>query len=53
MTSDKIPREINGMDDRLKSRFSWGLSIQVDPPDKETRVAILLKNRFQQALMFH
>lgn len=43
MTSDKIPREINGMDDRLKSRFSWGLSIQVDPPDKETRVAILLK----------
>ena len=43
MTSDRIPREINGMDDRLKSRFSWGLSIQVDPPDKETRVAILLK----------
>lgn len=43
MTSDRIPKEINGMDDRLKSRFSWGLSIQVDPPDKETRVAILLK----------
>jgi len=43
MTSDKIPKEINGMDDRLKSRFSWGLSLQVDPPDKETRVAILLK----------
>lgn len=42
MTSDRIPREINGMDDRLKSRFSWGLSIQVDPPDKETRIAILL-----------
>ncbi|MBN4688767.1 DnaA ATPase domain-containing protein, partial [Escherichia coli] len=40
MTSDRIPKEINGMDDRLKSRFSWGLSIQVDPPDKETRVAI-------------
>lgn len=43
MTSDRIPKEITGMDDRLKSRFSWGLSIQVDPPDKETRVAILLK----------
>ncbi|MES2909247.1 MAG: chromosomal replication initiator protein DnaA [Pseudomonadota bacterium] len=43
MTSDRIPKEINNMDDRLKSRFSWGLSIQVDPPDKETRVAILLK----------
>ncbi|MEK6789148.1 MAG: chromosomal replication initiator protein DnaA [Pseudomonadota bacterium] len=43
MTSDRIPKEISHMDDRLKSRFSWGLSIQVDPPDKETRVAILLK----------
>lgn len=43
MTSDRIPKEISNMDDRLKSRFSWGLSIQVDPPDKETRVAILLK----------
>jgi chromosomal replication initiator protein len=43
MTSDRVPRDISGMDDRLKSRFSWGLSIQVDPPDKETRVAILLK----------
>lgn len=43
MTSDRIPRDISDMDDRLKSRFSWGLSIQVDPPDKETRVAILLK----------
>lgn len=43
MTSDRIPKEISGMDDRLKSRFAWGLSIQVDPPDKETRVAILMK----------
>lgn len=43
MTSDRVHKEIHGMDDRLKSRFSWGLSIQVEPPDKETRVAILLK----------
>ena len=43
MTSDRIPKDINNMDDRLKSRFSWGLSIQVDPPDKETRIAILMK----------
>lgn len=50
MTSDRIPREINGMDDRLKSRFSWGLSIQVDPPDKETRIAILLKKSLSAGL---
>lgn len=43
LTSDRYPKEIEKIEDRLKSRFSWGLSIAVEPPDVETRVAILLK----------
>ncbi|MGF7452814.1 chromosomal replication initiator protein DnaA [Pasteurella bettyae] len=43
LTSDRYPREIEKIDDRLKSRFSWGLSIAIEPPDLETRVAILMK----------
>lgn len=43
LTSDRYPREIEKIDDRLKSRFSWGLSIAIEPPELETRVAILLK----------
>lgn len=41
LTSDRFPKEIKDLDDRLKSRFSWGLSVAVEPPDLETRVAIL------------
>ena len=44
LTCDFYPKEINGLDDRLKSRFGWGLPIAIDPPDLETRVAIL-KNK--------
>jgi chromosomal replication initiator protein len=43
LTSDKFPREINDLDQRLKSRFAWGLTLQVEPPELETRVAILMK----------
>jgi chromosomal replication initiator protein len=43
LTSDKFPREINDLDERLKSRFAWGLTLQVEPPELETRVAILMK----------
>ncbi len=43
LTCDKYPREIKGLEERLKSRFSWGLPVTVEPPDLETRVAILLK----------
>ncbi len=43
LASDKYPKEISDVDDRLKSRLSWGLTIQVEPPELETRVAILLK----------
>lgn len=42
MTSDRYPKEIEGLEDRLKSRFSWGLTVVVDPPELETRVAILM-----------
>lgn len=43
MTSDTFPKEIVGMDSRLISRFGWGLTIAIEPPELEMRVAILLK----------
>ena len=42
MTCDRYPKEINGMEERLKSRFGWGLTVAIEPPDLETRVAILM-----------
>ncbi|MCX7123856.1 MAG: chromosomal replication initiator protein DnaA, partial [Gammaproteobacteria bacterium] len=42
MTCDRYPKEINGLEERLKSRFGWGLTVGIDPPDLETRVAILI-----------
>lgn len=47
LTSDKFPKEIKGLDERLKSRFSWGLTVAVEPPELETRVAILMKKAEQ------
>ena len=43
MTGDRLPREVENLDDRLQSRLVWGLSVEVEPPDVETRVAILRK----------
>nr|WP_206384325.1 MULTISPECIES: chromosomal replication initiator protein DnaA [Vibrio] len=43
LTSDRYPKEINGVEDRLKSRFGWGLTVAIEPPELETRVAILMK----------
>jgi chromosomal replication initiator protein len=43
MTSDRYPKEIDGLEERLKSRFGWGLAIAVEPPEFEMRVAILMK----------
>ncbi len=43
ITCDTYPSQIEGMDDRLKSRFSWGLTVEIQPPELEMRVAILLK----------
>jgi chromosomal replication initiator protein len=47
LTCDKYPKEIEGLEDRLKSRFSWGLPIAIEPPDLETRTAILIKKAQQ------
>ncbi|SVD41984.1 uncharacterized protein METZ01_LOCUS394838, partial [marine metagenome] len=41
ITSDRFPKEIRGLEDRLKSRFGWGLTVSIDPPELETCVAIL------------
>jgi chromosomal replication initiator protein len=43
LTCDKYPKEITGLEERLKSRFGWGLPVSIEPPDMETRAAILMK----------
>ncbi|GAB6067081.1 chromosomal replication initiator protein DnaA [Methylothermus subterraneus] len=47
LTCDRYPKEIKGLEERLKSRFGWGLSVAIEPPDLETRVAILLSKAEQ------
>lgn len=42
LTSDRYPKEIAGVEERLKSRFGWGLTVAIEPPELETRVAILM-----------
>ncbi len=43
LTCDRFPKEVDGLDDRLKSRFAWGLSVAIEPPELETRAAILMR----------
>ncbi len=43
LSSDKPPRDMKTLDDRLKSRFEWGMTVDINPPDYETRMAILRK----------
>jgi len=47
LTCDRYPKEIKGLEERLKSRFGWGLTVAVDPPELETRAAILMKKAAQ------
>ncbi len=47
LTSDRYPKEIDGVEERLKSRFGWGLTVAVEPPELETRVAILISKAEQ------
>tara|TARA_B100000427_G_scaffold139442_1_gene115986 strand:- start:60 stop:674 length:615 start_codon:yes stop_codon:yes gene_type:complete len=47
LTCDRYPKEIDGLEDRLKSRLGWGLPVVIDPPELETRVAILLSKAEQ------
>ena len=43
LTCDKYPKEIDGLEERLKSRLGWGLPVIIDPPELETRAAVLLQ----------
>jgi chromosomal replication initiator protein len=47
LTSDRYPKEISGVEERLKSRFGWGLTVAIEPPELETRVAILMRKAEQ------
>jgi len=50
LTCDRYPKEINGVEERLKSRFGWGLTVAVEPPELETRVAILMSKAEQSQI---
>lgn len=50
LTSDRFPKEINGIEERLQSRFGSGLTLEVEPPDLETRVAILINKAGQSKI---
>ena len=50
MTCDTFPKEVSGLEDRLKSRFGWGLTVAIDLPDTETRVAILISKAAQAGI---
>ena len=50
LTSDRYPKEINGIEERLKSRFGSGLTVAVQPPELETRVAILINKAEQSGI---
>jgi chromosomal replication initiator protein len=43
LTCDRYPKEVSGLEERLKSRFGWGLTVAIEPPELETRVAIIKK----------
>ena len=47
LTCDRYPKEIDGVEERLKSRFGWGLTVAVEPPELETRAAILMNKADQ------
>ncbi|MBA1444607.1 MAG: chromosomal replication initiator protein DnaA [Chromatiales bacterium] len=47
LSSDRFPKEVGGLEERLKSRFGWGLTVAIEPPDLETRVAILQSKALQ------
>ncbi|MGV6817539.1 MAG: chromosomal replication initiator protein DnaA [Thiotrichales bacterium] len=51
LTSDRYPKEVDGLEERLKSRFGWGLTVAIEPPELETRVAILNKKAEQHGIL--
>lgn len=50
LTCDRYPKEVSGLEERLKSRFGWGLTVAIEPPELETRVAILMSKASQQGV---
>lgn len=50
LTCDRYPKEVNGLEERLKSRFGWGLTVAIEPPELETRVAILMSKASQSEI---
>jgi chromosomal replication initiator protein len=50
LTCDRYPKEVNGLEERLKSRFGWGLTVAIEPPELETRVAILMSKANKEGI---
>ena len=50
LTCDRYPKEVDGLEARLKSRFGWGLTVSIEPPDFETRVNILLSKAGEKSI---
>ncbi len=50
LTCDRYPKEVDGLEERLKSRFGWGLTVAIEPPELETRVAILMSKASQEGM---
>ncbi len=50
LTSDRYPKEVSGLEERLKSRFGWGLTVAIEPPELETSVAILMQKAHQSQI---
>jgi len=50
LTCDRYPKEVTGLEERLKSRFGWGLTVAIEPPELETRVAILMSKANQMGV---
>jgi len=51
LTCDRYPKEVDGIEARLRSRFGWGLTVSIEPPDFETRVAILMNKAQERGVM--
>lgn len=51
LTCDRYPKEVRGLEERLKSRFGWGLTVAIEPPELETSVAILMSKAANESLI--